>query len=239
MPLTRRLPRTALVLLVIALAVRLAFIAATPGYTPRHDDRDYDRLACGLVAGKGYTRHGPPTRVKACSDGPTGQPTAFRPPGFPMFLAAVYTVSEPLGVDRWLAARLAQAVLGTVVVALLGLVAWQLFGRRTALAAMGLGAVFPPAIVLGGALLTETLFTALMLGAIAAVLADRRAGGAARWLIVAGMLCGLAVLTRSNAPALLIPLLLAVGATGEWPLRARIGRAAALAVIAALVVVPW
>ncbi len=39
---------------------------------------------------------------------------------------------------------------------------------------MALGAVFPPAIVLGGSLLTETLFVALMLAAIAAVLADRR-----------------------------------------------------------------
>jgi 4-amino-4-deoxy-L-arabinose transferase-like glycosyltransferase len=236
---TRRVPRTALVLLAVALILRLAFIAATPGYTPQHDDRGYDRLACGLVAGEGYTRTGPPMRPRSCAEGPTGRPTAFRPPGFPMFLAAVYTVSEPLGVDRWAAARVAQAVLGTVVVALLGLVAWQLFGRRTALAAMALGAVFPPAIVLGGSLVTETLFCALMLAAIAAVLADRRAGGDWRWLLVAGVWCGLAFLTRSNAPALTIPLLLAVAGTGAGSRRARVGRAAALAGIAALVVAPW
>jgi len=265
MPLTRRIPRTALVLLAVALILRLGFMAATPGYTPEHDDRGYDRLACGLVVGDGYTRAGPPMRPKACGDGPTGNPTAFRPPGFPMFLAAVYTVSEPLGIDRWQAARVAQAVLGTVVVALLGLVAWQLFGRRTALAAMALGALFPPAIVLGGSLLTETLFCALMLAAIAAALADRRAGGDRRWLVAAGVLCGLVFLTRSNAPALMIPLLLAVAGTGERPRRGgasgrwsrsgpppgagagdgaesvttRIGRAAALAGIAALVVAPW
>jgi hypothetical protein len=239
MALTRRIPRTALVLLAAALILRLGFIAATPGYTPLHDDRGYDRLACGLVVGDGYTRAGPPMRPKACGDGPTGNPTAFRPPGFPMFLAAVYTVSEPLGVDRWLAARVAQAVLGTVVVALLGLVAWQLFGRRVALVAMALGAVFPPAIVLGGSLLTETLFSALMLAAIAAALADRRAGGDRRWLVATGVLCGLAFLTRSNAPALMIPLLVAVAGTGERPLRVRVGRAAALAGIAALVVAPW
>jgi hypothetical protein len=239
MPVTRRLPRTALLLLAAALILRLGFLAATPGYTPQHDDRDYDRLACGLVAGKGYTRMGPPMRPKACGEGPTGRPTAFRPPGFPMFLAAVYTVSEPLGVDRWLAARVAQAVLGTVVVALLGLVAWLLFGRRTALVAMALGAVFPPAIVLGGSLLTETLVCALMLAAIAAALADRRAGGDPRWLVLTGVLCGLAVLTRSNAPALIIPLLLAVAGAGERSLWARIGRAAALAAVAALVVAPW
>jgi len=133
----------------------------------------------------------------------------------------------------------AQALLGTAVVALLGLVAAQLFGRRTGLVAMALGAVFPPAIVLGGSLLTETLFVALMLAAIAAALADRRAGGDRRWLVGTGVLCGLAVLTRSNAPALIIPLAIAVATVGERPLRARLGRAAALVGVAALIVAPW
>ena len=239
MVLTRRVPKIALALVALALVLRLAFLVATPGYSPQHDDRDYDRLACGLVAGEGYTRVGPANTEKACGDGDTGRPTAFRPPGFPMFLAAVYTVSEPLGIERWTTARVVQAMVGTAVVALLGLVAWQLFGRRTALAAMALGAVFPPAIVLGASLLTETLFVALMLGAIACVLADRRAGGDRRWLVAAGVICGLAVLTRSNAPALIIPLALAVATAGDRSLRAGIGRALALIGIAALIVAPW
>jgi 4-amino-4-deoxy-L-arabinose transferase-like glycosyltransferase len=241
MPSTRRIPRLALALLVLALVLRLAFVVATPGYVPQHDDRDYDRLACGLVAGEGYTRAGPPVTQSRCGDGATGEPTAFRPPGYPMFLAAVYTASEAVGVERWNAARVVQAFVGTAVVALLGLVAFQLFGRRTALAAMALGAIFPPAIVLGGSLLTETLFAALMLAAIAAVLADRAAGGETRWLAAAGVLCGLAVLTRSNAPALIVPLAIGVATTGAAarPLRARIGRAAALVVVAGLVVAPW
>src|SRR5215218_4315515 len=239
MVLTRRVPRVAFALLAAALLLRLAFVLATPGYVPRHDDRDYDRLACGLVAGEGYTRAGPATPARGCGDGDTGRPTAFRPPGFPTFLAAVYTVSDPLGIERWTAARVAQAILGSAVVALLGLVAWQLFGRRTGLVAMALGAVFPPGIVLGGSLLTETLFVALMLAAIAAVLADRKAGGDRGWLVAAGLLCGFAVLTRSNAPALIIPLAIAVAATGDRPLRTRLARAAALAGIAALVVAPW
>src|SRR5215218_9467190 len=168
MVLTRRVPRVAFALLAAALLLRLAFVLATPGYAPQHDDRDYDRLACGLVAGDGYTRAGPATPPQGCGEGPTGRPTAFRPPGFPMFLAAVYTVTEPLGIERWTAARVAQALLGTAVVALLGVVAWLLFGRRTALVTMALGAVFPPMVVLGGSLLGETLFVALMLAALAA-----------------------------------------------------------------------
>ena len=239
MLLTRRVPRMALVLLAVALILRLALVAATPGYAPQHDDRGYDRLACGLVAGKGYTRTGPATPAHGCGDGATGRPTAFRPPGYPMFLAAAYTVAEPLGVGRWTAARVLQAFLGAAIVALLGLVAWQLFGRRTALAAMALGAVFPPAIVINGSLLSETLFVALMLAALAAVLADRRAGGDHRWLVAAGVLCGLATLTRSTAPALIVPLAIAVALAGTRPLGARIGRAAALVAVAALLVAPW
>ncbi len=53
------------------------------------------------------------------------------------------------------------------------------------------------------------------------------------------MLCGLAVLTRSNAPALILPLAIAVATVGNRPLRARLGRAAALVGIAALIVAPW
>ncbi|MEA2444581.1 MAG: hypothetical protein QOJ12_1873 [Thermoleophilales bacterium] len=236
-----RVPRAAVVLVVVALLVRVAFVLATPGYVPHHDDRDYDRLACGLVEGDGYSRVGPPRTAEACGDRAMhGGPTAYRPPGFPMFLAAVYTVSEPLGADRWVTARLAQALLGTAVVALLGVIAGQLWGRRTALFALGLAAVFAPGVVLGGSLLTETLFVALMLAAIAAVLADRAAGGARRWLVVAGVLCGLALLSRSNAPVLLLPLAIAVAGAGERRrLRARLGRAAVLLGIAALVAAPW
>jgi 4-amino-4-deoxy-L-arabinose transferase-like glycosyltransferase len=241
MVLVRRVPGVALALVALALVVRLGFIAATPGYVPAHDDRDYDRLACGLVIGDGYVRAGPTTPADACGKHTNGEPTAFRPPGLPMFLAAVYAVTEPLGVERWSAARVAIAFVGTVGVALLGLVAFGLFGRRTAWIAMGVAAVFPPMVVLGGSLLSETLFVTLMLAAIACVLADRAAGGSRRWLIAGGVICGLAALTRSNAPALLLPLMIAVAMTGAdtRPLRARLGRAVALAAIAALIVAPW
>ena len=234
-----RVPRAALLLLAVALTLRVGFVAATPDYTPLHDDRGYDRLACALVAGEGYTRSGPPATREGCGRSPEpGRPTAFRPPSYPMFLAAVYTVTEPLGIDRWTAARLAQALLGTIVVGLLGLIAYQLWGRRAAIAALGIGAVFAPAIVIGGSLLSETLFVALMLAAIAALLASRAAGGDRRWLVAAGVAAGLAVLTRSNAPVLLVPL--AIGAaSGAGAARARIARVAVVLGVAALVVAPW
>jgi Dolichyl-phosphate-mannose-protein mannosyltransferase len=103
------------------------------------------------------------------------------------------------------AARVVQALLGTLTVALIGLIALQLWGRAVALTALGVAAVFPPLIVVGAALLSEVLFVPLMLGAVAAVLAGRDSPGL-RWPLVAGLLFGAAVMTRS-AGLVLAPLL--------------------------------
>src|ERR1700749_3154038 len=85
-----RAPRTIWVvglLLVLALALRLGYVAATPGYEAIDDAHNYDVHARSIAAGHGFARIG---------SGPSGQ-TAFRPPGFPYLLAGVYKVS---GVER-------------------------------------------------------------------------------------------------------------------------------------------
>ena len=96
-----------------------------------------------------------------------------------MFLAAIYSAARPLGIDRWVVARIAQAALGAVIALLIGLIATRLWGRRTGLIALGLAAVYPPLILFGGALMTEPLLIALLLGSVLALLsrrlADRRA----------------------------------------------------------------
>jgi Dolichyl-phosphate-mannose-protein mannosyltransferase len=104
---------------------------------------------------------------------PAGGPSAFRPPGYPYFLAGVYKVAG----HRVRAARLAQALLGTAVVALIALLAWRLWDRRVALIAAALAAVYPPLIIVGTALLTESLFIPLVLGALATVVEYARVGG--------------------------------------------------------------
>ena len=54
--------------------------------------------------------------------------------------------------------------------ALIGLLALQLWGRREALVAMALGAVYVPLILVGQSVMSEPLFVLCMLGAIAAAL---------------------------------------------------------------------
>ena len=163
----RRLPRLGLAvwaLLAVALVLRLGYVAATPDYTIVHDARDYDYYARSLARGEGYGLS-------------FGIPTAFRPPGYIFLLAGVYDVAGVAreGVDeRVPPARIVQAFIGTLAVALIGLIAAQLWGRRAALAALALGAVYLPLILIGGALMSEPLFVVLMLGSLAAAIQLRR-----------------------------------------------------------------
>jgi 4-amino-4-deoxy-L-arabinose transferase-like glycosyltransferase len=210
----------------LALAVRLASLAATPDLGLAADPANYDLHARSIAAGDGY----PDSTVT-----PAGGPTAIRPPGFPFFLGAVYAVTG----DSQTAGRVAQAVLGALAVLLIALVARELFGARVALVAGVMAAVFPPFVLNGITLLSEPLFVVLELSAVLAVLRARRPGAGVGWVVAAGALCGLAFLTRANALALVLVLALALREPGS--LRSiRAWRAPALLVVcAALVVAPW
>lgn len=214
-------------ILIVALAARVAYVLATPGYTMLHDDHAYDRLARGIARTGVYPAVG-------------GHPTAYRPPGFPYLLGAVYAVVGN-GHARVVAGRLVQAVLGVALVALVGLLADRLFGRRAACWAMGLTALYVPLISAGTSLLAEPLTLVLELGAILAVVAWRR-HEQLRWVVAAGALAGAMALCRSNGFVLLIAL-----AVGVWPVTRRLGRGrregakrvAVLLLSGAAVVAPW
>jgi 4-amino-4-deoxy-L-arabinose transferase-like glycosyltransferase len=219
-------------LLALALVVRLGYVAATPGYQAINDAHNYDVHARSIAEGHGFARIG---------SGPTGQ-TAFRPPGYPYFLAGVYALTgdeRATAETRYRAGRVANALVGTAIVALIGVLAMQLFGRRVALAAMALGAVYLPLILVSGTLMSEPLFTALLLAALAAAIHHRRSPHRYRWALLAGLLGGLAILTRANAAILLVPLAVAVwNAKPRWSWRA-LAPPAALVAIALATVSPW
>jgi 4-amino-4-deoxy-L-arabinose transferase-like glycosyltransferase len=226
-------PLTAAVWLILALALllRIGYVAATPGYVLVHDAVDYDRAAKSIARGDGWPDSHTP-----------GRPTAFRPPAYPVLLAGVYKlagVERAKAHDRVVAARILGIFISTLIVALIGVVAAQLWGRRVALAAMGLAAVYLPLILVGAAVMSEPLFAALLLGALAAAIQHRRPAHRWRWVLVAGLLGGLTILTRANALVLLLPLALAV-----WTARPRfspraLAAPAVLVVLALLTVSPW
>jgi len=232
--------RAVWLLLALALAARLAFVAATPNYLPLHDDHDYDRLACSIVRGSGYAAVGPATPPNACGRAVTyPRPTAFRAPLWPATLTGVYAISDPLTSDRWLAGRVANALLGTVAVALMGFIAGRLWGRRVGLIALGVGATCVPLIVVGGSLLTETLFTVVALAAVATTAVAVGSQHRVRWALLAGIFVGAAALTRTNG-LVLVPAL-ALGLWGPAPRRSwrALAPVGALLVTTALAIAPW
>lgn len=209
--------RILFVLVALALAVRLAVVAASPGFVPEHDAADYDRIAAVIAA----AGHFPPTTFAA-----PDTPTALRPPAWPAALGATYALTGA----RWTAGRALAAGLGALTVGLLALLALELWGRRAAIAAGAIGAVAPPLVVASASLLSESLFVPLVLGA---VLAGLRARGRIAPLAVAGAVAGLATLTRT-AGVLLVALL----AAAAWR-QARLRGTAVVVAAAALVLAPW
>ena len=217
--------------LLLALAVRVAVVLATPDFTPATDAVDYDRHAVAIVTQDSY-----PASVLA----PGGGPTAFRPPGFPLALAAVYEIS---GTDsdeaRWRAGRILEVLLGVIAVALIMLIARRVWGVTAGLLSGAIAAAYPPLLLVGSSLLAESLYIPLVLGAVLAALIHRDSRRPWRWAIVSGLLAGLAALTRSNGVVVLLPLAVLV-----WTMRPRFSWRAARAPVvllaaAALTLVPW
>lgn len=191
----------------------------------------------------------PPPQEGRCNehaaDDPPGvpkdalRPTAYRPPAWPYLLAGFHEVSGLITHDRWTGARVGLALLGTLLVGLVGVIARQLWGRRTQLWALGLAAAFFPLVMVGGSMVSETLFVALELGAVAAVLAHRGSSHRFRWIVLAGVLVGLASLTRSTGPVLLLPLAIGVWTARPWRSRRALVAPAVLVLAAVLTIAPW
>ena len=187
-----------LAILILALVVRVAVVLTTPDYRPQTDSADYDRIALSLAQ-----HHSFPDSALAL----TPTPTAFRGPLFPMALAGAYKlVGVASASSRWEAGRLLEALLGTIAVALIALIARRLWGSGVALLSGLVAAVYPPLVLVGSSLMSESLYIPLVLGAVLAALLQRDRGGGWRWALLSGALIGLLALTRANGIALVIPL---------------------------------
>jgi 4-amino-4-deoxy-L-arabinose transferase-like glycosyltransferase len=203
--------------LVVAFGIRLLEIQRT-SYTPINDAKSYLILATEIAHIGDYSSHDP-------GAGGSPGPSAYFPPAYPYFLAAVHVISPSVE-----AARISQALLGTAAAGLVGLVALECFGEVIALIALIIAAVYPVMIELSATLVAENLLVALSLAAVWAILRARRAERPYAWAAAGGVLIGLAVLTHENALVLLI------GALGL----PRAPKAALLLlVVTALTIAPW
>ncbi|MBI3004383.1 MAG: glycosyltransferase family 39 protein [Ignavibacteriales bacterium] len=149
------------------------------------DDIDYQSMAQSIVAGQGFQLE--------------GKSTAYRMPGYPLILAGTYLIFG--NSSTWM--KLLQVFADIVSCVILFAIGKRVFSERVSFWAMGIALFFPAQILSVSHLMTETIFTTLLLLIIWMVLAGREN----EWVrenIILGVLIGIAVLIR--ATALVVPL---------------------------------
>jgi len=171
---------TLFALITLAVIIRVVFIVYAFHYPQR--TRDNDTPAYIDNAEYLLTKHEYP-------------PTAFRTPGYPIFLAILFSVfgQNPFAIT------LIQFLLGGATIFLIYQIGIKLFhSKRSALLAGMLFALSLESIISAFFLLTETLFTFLVVCTICSLFRfqDGRRWG---WLLLSGLITGLAILTRPIA----------------------------------------
>jgi 4-amino-4-deoxy-L-arabinose transferase-like glycosyltransferase len=178
----------------VGLVLRLAFaFGYWVGKPLTLDEQEYLLLARSLAEGRGLTY--PPSE---------GTVRHFeRPPVYPLFVAGVLlagggidTASLDRGVPTSL--KIAQSLIGVVIVWLIGLLAWRAAGPAAAVIASWLAAIYPPLVWISAYVLSEALYAMLALAVVwwLGQMIDR-AGPAPRWpAVLAGLAAGAAVLTK-------------------------------------------
>ncbi|HEY5170799.1 MAG TPA: phospholipid carrier-dependent glycosyltransferase [Acidimicrobiia bacterium] len=256
-----RFGRVLLVIVAVAFGVRVAYVAiakagpcpvvlpggarfgSTPSKCERGDEIFYNSEANYVADGHGFNE----PFAALTNPGEKSPPAADHPPLTLFVLAPVswltdhaplsWVIKEPLH-DHVREHRYTMVLLGTLVVALVGLLGRRVGGEKVGLVAAAIAALSPNIWVNDGLVMSETItvltVTAALLGAL--WWRDRPSW---RRAAVVGLVCGLAALARVEF-ALLVPLLAVVVACSlpqPWAVRRK---QAFVAVAAALVVIaPW
>jgi len=188
-----------------------------------NDEQHYTAIAANLAL-HGEFGHAP------------GQLTSLRPPLYPALVAGIYAICGHQNHD---AVRVVQSMLGLATVALVYWLARGMFGTTTAVWAAGLTCFYPSLVGTSCLLLTETLFTFLVVLFVALVATWLQTRALAS-LIGIGLVLGLASLTRSVLwlfpPFLMLFLVIAMRGV-RWP--RRLALAALPVAVFALTIAPW
>src|SRR5713101_7402624 len=189
-----------LAVLIAAAAIRVAVAHYLANDAP-DDGRVYAQIARNVLEQHVYSH----------ADQPPYEPSLIRLPGYPLFLASIYSI---FGHTNNGAVRIVQALVDTATCAVIALLAfyWQpdeKKKRATAIAALALAAICPFTTIYAATILTEVPTTFLVMAMfLAATLGfrktftteetekTRRFKHALLWWGLAGLLGGLAVMFR-------------------------------------------
>lgn len=166
------------------------------------------------------------------------RPTAFLPPIYPLFIAAIRWIAGP---EYGFALQIAQIILSVVAVALIVSIARDLTGSARAGWIAGLLAAVYPVFVINAVQVNTVTLEVLLIEVFAlALLRWARDPGRLLWLAAAGLALGLLALTRG--PALLIWPVVGVWLLLVYPAKGLHRRILWVGVFSALLIaplVPW
>jgi 4-amino-4-deoxy-L-arabinose transferase-like glycosyltransferase len=208
----------------LALAVRLGYVL---GWS-RHAKLGFDGNSY-YELGKELAKHHAYVSIFGGKLGPT----ALFPPGFPSLLAAF----QLLALNTRTKELVALALVGTVTVVLVSLLARRVGGDRVAIVAGVIAALYPNLFLAEGAFMSEALVAPLAAGALLLVLRARDRAPATRGFWIAGLPLAWLALTRSDG-ALFAVLVVAAALFGwhahDRKARIRFGAATLVPVVVAV-----
>ncbi|MCK4545912.1 MAG: glycosyltransferase family 39 protein [Candidatus Eisenbacteria sp.] len=167
-----------LAILVLGAGLRLTFALQHTDIDIAFDQKFYYRQAVALAG-----------------QGTLPEDYVVRPPVYVGFLSAVVRLFGP-SVN---AIRITQALLSILGLWACFLLARRLLGSKLALVCTGILAIYPASIIGPWLILTEFIFTPLLLLAIWAVARALNEPGERKWILVSAVFWGLAALTRAVA----------------------------------------
>ena len=234
-------------LLIVAGAFRIAVAHWLPNDAP-DDGRVYAQMARNVLEQHVYSHDAQPPF----------EPSLIRLPGYPLFLAGVYSI---FGHTNNGAVRIVQGLIDTATCGLIALLAfyWQPDEKKkvaSAIAALALAAVCPFTTIYAATILTEVLTNFLMIAMLVAVTLAFRSTTedtekekrksfkrSPLWWCVAGLIGGLNVLFRPDSGLFVAAVGLTLGMTGLLRFKKQFSGAvlkgAIFSVAFVLILTPW
>jgi 4-amino-4-deoxy-L-arabinose transferase-like glycosyltransferase len=212
------------------LALRVLYVLTFTSHLHFGLDAVWYELVAGTVAdGKGFV-----DPAKFYGHGVV-VPTAFRPPLYPLFLAAI---AKTLGGSRT-TYQLAGCGIGTATVGLIGQLGKRVGGAAVGLTAAALAAISPALLGIDASVMAETIYVPLVALTLLALFRAIERPTARRW-VLAGALGGAATLARSDGGLVVVLVVLPVAFVhSARRARPRLGAVGAALLGALIVVTPW
>lgn len=223
---TSRLEKLLLIsLFLLSFLIRFYYHRETFSLPPQQPDGYYyHRLAENVLRGRGYSILWP-----------TGHKyDLFRPPGYPIFLAGLYSL---LGFD-YAAVNLIQMALSAATVVVLFFLTFRICGRKGAWAAACIAAFYWRSVLWSGIYRAETIFVLFVMLSLYYLAANHKRGPFIP-IVISAVFLGIACLVRPNAIGMVPWLALWLWIDRSQALARRTAAAALFVCIFIATISPW